>query len=316
MSSQVNTKLLSMFGQSGSIFGVSLLEIMKHRNDIIVLSADMSSPAGLDKYKTLYPDNFLNTGIAEQNMIGTAAGLCNEGFKTICVAQSCFLSMRSFEQIRQYAGYMKSSLILVGISAGFSLQYMGNTHYSLEDVALMRTIPGMNVIIPSDALEAVKAFEQSLEINSAVYLKLSGLTNLPIINVSDYVFSIGKGVKLTDGADILIIANGTMVSQALKVAEELNNVCVINMHTVKPLDTEIINDNLIGKKIVVTIEEGFLNGGLGSAVADFISLQDERPKLLRLGINDFFPKPGSYPYLLQQCGLSVDQIVETIKNNI
>lgn len=316
MSSQVNTKLLSMFGQSGSIFGVSLLEIMKQRNDIIVLSADMSSPAGLDKYKTLYPDNFLNTGIAEQNMIGTAAGLCNEGFKTVCVAQSCFLSMRSFEQIRQYAGYMKSPIIFVGISGGFSLQYMGNTHYSLEDVALMRTIPGMNVIVPCDALEAVKAFEQSLETNSAVYLKLSGLPNLPVINPSDYDFKTCKGIKLVDGSDVLIIANGTMVSQALKAAKELSNVCVINMHTVKPLDTEIIKENINGKKIVVTIEEGFINGGLGSAVTEFVSEQNFRTKVIRLGVSDFFPKPGSYPYLLQQSGLTAEQIVQTIKNEL
>ena len=136
MENKINVKLLSMAGQGGSAFGISLMNLMQERDDLIVLSSDMSTPAGLDKFKAAYPNHFMNMGLAEQNMIGTAAGLVEEGFKAICVAQACFITMRSFEQIRQYAGYMKQPLIIIGIGSGLSLQYMGNTHYAIEDLAV------------------------------------------------------------------------------------------------------------------------------------------------------------------------------------
>lgn len=141
---KLNTKILSSLGQGGSIFGITLLDLMKEREDIVVLSADMSTPAGLDKFKSLYANHFFNLGIAEQNMIGVAAGLMDEGYKTISVAQACFISMRCFEPVRQFLGYMHSKQVLVGIGSGFSLTFMGNTHYALEDIALMRSIPGMD----------------------------------------------------------------------------------------------------------------------------------------------------------------------------
>ena len=130
MDNKINVKLLSMVGQGGSAFGITLMELMKKRDDIMVLSADMSTPAGLDKFKASYPDHFMNVGIAEQNMIGIAAGLADEGYKVICVAQACFITMRCFEQVRQYTGYMGIPMVLIGIGSGLSLQYMGNTHYA------------------------------------------------------------------------------------------------------------------------------------------------------------------------------------------
>ena len=316
MDNKINVKLLSMAGQGGSAFGIALMELMKERNDIMVLSADMSTPAGLDKFKAAYPDHFMNVGIAEQNMIGIAAGLADEGFKVICVAQACFITMRSFEQIRQYCGYMGVPITLVGIGSGLSLQYMGATHYAVEDVALMRTVPEMSVICPCDALEAMKALEFAVDYQSPVYIRMFGGTGIPPVCQEDYSFVIGKGIKKRDGKDILVIANGTMVNQSLKVAMELSEqdieATVINMHTVKPLDTQIIDENIEGKKLIVTIEEGQLYGGLGSAVAEYVSGLADVPRLLRCGIQDEFPHPGSYNYLLEQCGLTVEQI----KNNI
>ena len=308
-------KLRNMAGMRNS-FGVFLSKLAETNPNIFALTADFTKSSGLDGFAKNFPDRFLSSGIAEQNSISHAAGLASEGYNVFVSSFASFLTSRCYEQIRVNLGYMRHNVKLVGIASGLGVAFQGNTHYGLDDVSLMRTIPNMTVVVPSDIQELANTVEQLATFEGPTYLRIVGEGFAPIVNSSDYDFSIGKGVKLTDGSDILIITNGTMASQALKVSELLPHVCVINMHTVKPLDTEIINDNLIGKKIVVTIEEGFLNGGLGSAVADFISLQDERPKLLRLGINDFFPKPGSYPYLLQQCGLSVDQIVETIKINI
>ena len=313
MENKVNFKLMSMAGQGGSVFGISLIELMNQRNDLMVLSSDMSTPAGLDKFKAAYPVHFMNMGIAEQNMIGTAAGLAEEGYKPICVAQACFITMRSFEQVRQYCGYMQIPMVIIGIGSGVSLQYMGNTHFAIEDLALMRTIPGMEVIAPCDSYEAVLAFEYAVNCKHPVYIRLFGGTAIPAVFNEEKEFKCGKAIKMRQGKDVQIIATGSMVGNAMKVAEELAaegiESSVIDMHTVKPLDRDSIDLN---KKLIVTVEEHSIIGGLGSAVADVLSQYVSHPKLLKLGINDRFVPVGSYKYLLQQCGLDI----ESIKNEI
>lgn len=317
MENKVNFKLMSMAGQGGSVFGISLIELMNQRSDLIVLSSDLSTPAGLDKFKTAFPDHFMNMGIAEQNMIGTAAGLAEEGYKPICVAQACFITMRSFEQVRQFCGYMQIPMVIVGIGSGVSLQYMGNTHYAIEDLALMRTIPGMEVIAPCDSYEAVKAFEYAVNSNHPVYIRLFGGTAIPTVFNEEVEFDGAKAIKLRNGADVQIIATGSMVGNALKVAEELATegieTSVVDMHTVKPVDKEAIE---LDKKLIVTLEEHNIIGGLGSAFADVLSQQTEHPKFLKLGIDDRFVPVGSYKYLLQQCGLDIESIKKTIIDNI
>jgi transketolase len=317
MENKVNFKLMSMAGQGGSVFGISLIELINHRNDLIVLSSDMSTPAGLDKFKAAYPDHFMNMGIAEQNMIGTAAGLAEEGYKPICVAQACFITMRSFEQVRQYCGYMQIPMVIIGIGSGVSLQYMGNTHYAVEDLALMRTIPGMEVIAPCDSYEAVLAFEYAVNTNHPVYIRLFGGTAIPAVFNEEKEFKCGKAIKMREGKDVQIIATGSMVGNALKVAEDLEaegiKTSVTDMHTIKPFDSETIE---MDKKLIVTLEEHNIIGGLGDAVAAFLSQKSTHPKLLKLGITDRFLPVGSYKYLLQQCGLDVESIKKSIIDNI
>ena len=296
------------------MFGLLLPEAMKSNDKIIVLSSDMSTPAGLDKFKASYSENFVNMGIAEQNMIGFAAGLSSEGYKTICVAQSCFITMRDFEQVRQYMGYMKSKQILVGIGSGLSLMFMGNTHYAIEDIALMRMIPGMTVTAPCDSLEAVKLLEAALTYDGSVYIRLFGGTGLPIVHADNINLEIGKAIKLLDGRDIEIIATGSMVRNALDVAGKLEadgiSTSVVDMHTIKPLDKMAVDFN---KKLIVTIEEHSVIGGLGSVVADYISEEKEAPLLLKIGVNDTFSPVGDYGFLLEQNGLSVDKIYSKVK---
>ena len=317
MENKVNAKLLSMAGQGGSTFGIGLMNLIQEHPEIIVLSSDMSTPAGLDKFKAAYPDHFMNVGIAEQNMIGIAAGLAEEGFKPICVAQACFISMRSFEQIRQYCGYMGIPIVLVGIGSGLSLQYMGNTHYSIEDISLMRTIPGMTIVAPSDALEAMKALEAAVNHSNPVYIRLFGGTGIPSIYSEDFDFEIGKSVKLRDGKDIQLIATGSMVLMAMRTAELLTDegieASVTNMHTIKPLDYSAIE---LGKRLIVTIEEQNIIGGLGSAVAESLSEHLHHPTLLRFGINDQYMPVGSYSYLLEQAGIIPEIIKESVIENL
>jgi len=317
MENKANFKLMSMAGQGGSVFGISLMELMNLRNDLMVLSSDMSTPAGLDKFKAAYPDHFMNMGIAEQNMIGTAAGLAEEGYKPICVAQACFISMRSFEQVRQFCGYMQIPMVIIGIGSGVSLQYMGNTHYALEDLALMRTIPGMEVIAPCDSYEAVLAFEYAVNSKHPVYIRLFGGTAIPAVFNEEREFVSGKTIKMREGKDVQIIATGSMVGNAMKVAKELEaegiEASVTDMHTIKPFDSASIEKD---KKLIVTLEEHNIIGGLGSAVADAISQYTNHPRLLKLGINDRFVPVGSYNYLLQQCGLDIESIKNEIINNL
>ena len=317
MDNKVNFKFMSMAGQGGSVFGIFLIELMNQRNDLMVLSSDMSTPAGLDKFKAAYPEHFMNMGIAEQNMIGTAAGLAEEGYKPICVAQACFITMRSFEQVRQYCGYMQIPMVVIGIGSGVSFQYMGNTHYALEDLALMRTIPGIEVIAPCDSYEAVRAFEYAVNSNRPVYIRLFGGTSVPAVFSEEIDFTCGKAIKMRDGRDVQIIATGSMVGNALKAAEELAmegiEASVLDMHTIKPLDAGAIE---LDKKLIVTVEEHNIIGGLGSAVADALSLHSIHPQLLKLGINDRFVPVGSYKYVQQQCGLDIEGIKNEIINNI
>lgn len=319
MDNRLNVKLLSMAGQGGSAFGITLMELMKERDDIMVLSADMSTPAGLDKFKTAYPDHFINVGIAEQNMIGIAAGLADEGYKVICVAQACFITMRCFEQVRQYAGYMGIPMILVGIGSGLSLQYMGNTHYALEDIALMRTIPGMTIVAPCDALEACKALESAIDNNGSTYIRFFGGTGIPSVHSDNIDFELGKAIKLKDGKEVAILACGSMVKQALGVADSLVEhgieAEVIDIHTITPFDNAII-DICKDKKLVVTIEEHRLVGGLSGVMLEKMREEQIPANFLSLGVGNDYPLPGSYPYMLEQCGLSVEKITNSIINKI
>lgn len=314
----MNTKLLSMLGQVGSMFGVGLMEIASEREDVVVLSADMSTPAGLDKYKAAYPERFINVGIAEQNMIGIAAGLADEGYLPICVAQACFLSMRAFEQVRQYVGYMRGKMILVGIGAGVSLQYMGNTHFALEDMALMRTVPGLNVVAPCDAVEAVLALNAAIKSDAPTYIRLNAGLGTPIVNEEAYDFEIGRAHRLGEAADIQIIATGCMVNTAKQVAAELSKrdvaAEVVDMHTVKPLDES--STDIEHARLIVTIEEHSVIGGLGSAVATTLAERGYTGKFVAVGAQDRFLPVGSYAYILQHAGLDVDSIVNRIVENL
>lgn len=315
-----NIKRWMMLGTRNA-FGAFLTEVAADHPNLFAMTADFTKSTGLAKFKEQYPNQFLSVGIAEQNMIALASGLASEGKNVFASSFAAFVTTRCYEQVKVNLGYMQHNVKLVGIASGLGVSYQGNTHFGLDDVSLMRAIPNMTIVVPSDCTEVAKATMALAEMEGPAYLRLVGEGFIPIVNDDDYDFQIGKGIKKRDGKDILIIANGTMVNQSLKVAKELaeqNDIeaTVINMHTVKPLDTQIVKDNLSGKKLVVTIEEGQINGGLGSAVSEYVASLGNAPKVLRLGVNDIFPHAGSYNYLLEQCGLDVKSIIDKIINTI
>jgi transketolase len=314
-----NAKMLSMFGMNGAVFG-SAIPYYHDAYKYKVLTSDMSSGAGLVRYRQKYPNDFINVGIAEQNLIGVTAGLSSEGFKCIAVAQACFLSMRSFEQIRQYFGYMGNNAIIIGINGGFALTYFGNTHYSIEDLSLMRSIPRMTVLSPADAGEAIKDFEFALEMNAPVYIRLSGTTNMPIVYNEDFSIALDKAKTVFDnGGGITIFATGTMVYNSIKAAKLLGEkgigAKVIDINTIKPIDKEaIVKEKFC--KLIVSVEEHTIIGGLGSALSEILSEEGNMPKLLRIGIDDRFSSVGDYQYLLEQNGLTPSKIAELIEKNL
>ena len=314
-----NIKTWSTIG-SRATFGIAALEIAKENDKLMVLTCDVSTSAGLDRYRKTYPEKYLDLGIAEQNMIGVAAGLSSEGYKVVTTTFAPFQTIRCCEQIKVNVGYMKQKLCMVGIASGLALGTLGFTHCCIEDVGILRTIPGLTIISPADSLETVKALQSAIQSNLSVYIRLTGSSNNPIIYKKDYKFEIGKSIRLKDGKDITIFCAGAIVSNCLEAAKKLEkkniSAQVINMHTIKPLDDTSVIDACKFSKLIISVEEHNVIGGLGSAIAECISKLDKSPKLLSIGVNDSYSKGGSYKFLQEKHGLSPDKIVENVINNL
>ena len=312
---RISARTCSMLGQRGSIFGQAVLEAAEEDEKFILLTADLATLSGMTKYIDKYPNQFYNIGIAEQNMIGISAGLAAEGFHPCATTYATFITMRSCEQIRHFCGYMKEKIIVVGSGAGLSQGFAGNTHYTIEDLAVMRSIPNITIMSPADGASAVKQFELARKAEGAVYMRLTGNLNCPMVYKEETDFEIGKAKLLKEGSDVVIYAVGTMVSAAMKAAALLEekgvSATVYDMFTVKPIDREAVNA-CKSYKLAVTIEEHNKMGGLGAAVAEVMTEQVGLPKLLRCGIHDSFDLACDYDGLLAQNRLTPELIVEDI----
>lgn len=313
---KLSARTCSMLGQRGSIFGQAVLEAAEEDKKFILLTADLATLSGMTKYIDNYPGQFYNIGIAEQNMIGIAAGLAAEGFHPCATTYATFITMRSCEQIRHFCGYMKEKIIVVGSGAGLSQGFAGNTHYTIEDLAVMRSIPNITIMSPADGASAVKQFELARKAEGAVYMRLTGNLNCPMVYKEETDFEIGKAKLLREGSDIVIYAVGTMVSAALKAAALLEEkgitATVYDLFTVKPIDREAVNASK-SYKLAVTIEEHNKMGGLGAAVAEVMTEQTGMPKLLRCGIHDSFDLACDYDGLLTQNRLTPKLIADDIE---
>ncbi|MDR1584541.1 MAG: transketolase [Prevotellaceae bacterium] len=312
---RIKIRTWSMLGERRT-FGAGIYELAAELDNLFIMTGDTKSSSGLDRYAAAYPDKYLSAGIAEQNMVCMASGLASEGKVVFITSFSPFITGRCYDQIRIHLGYMQHNVKLVGLAAGIGLGVQGNSHYGLEDVSLMRAIPGMTIVSPADCTEVVKAIQACYLHDGPVYLRLTGEQNVPVLYKEDYDFQIGKAITMREGNDVTIIAAGTMVAQSLRAADLLANqgieASVINMHTIKPLDKESVDKACEQSQLIVTVEEGTVVGGLGAAVSEYKTAKRNAPEQLILGINDFFPHPGTYPYMLEQCGLSSDKIVSSI----
>lgn len=310
-----NIRAWSMMGSS-STFGATMLEMPALDDSVVALTADLCALSGLGKFKEEFPDRFFNMGIAEQNMVTVAAGMAKEGLNPFVTTYATFATARSLDQVRVNMGYMGLGIKLIGLTSGFSVGILGATHMCIEDLASMRAIPGVTILSPADGAETVKAVLACANLDTPVYIRLTGGMNQPVVYKSDYEFEIGKAITLQEGKDVALIGTGTMVYECQRAAKLLKEkgieAEVVDMHTIKPLDEKTI-DGLLDRKLLVTVEEHSVIGGLGGAVAEYLSMSTNRPPHLRIGAEDMFPHAANYQHLLDESGLIGSSIASRVE---
>ena len=299
-------------------YGSALVELAD-QYDFIVMDADLAEATKTVKFKKAHPERFFDCGIAEGNMISTAAGVATTGKTVFASSFVMFAAGRAFEQVRNSVGYPHLNVKIGATHAGITVGEDGATHQCNEDIALMRTIPGMTIVNPSDDVEAKAAVKAALDTNGPFYLRF-GRFAVPVINDRpDYKFELGKGVQLADGSDVTIIATGLMVSMALEARELLAaegiSARVVNIHTIKPIDRDIIAKAASETGAIVTAEEHNVIGGLGGAVAEVVCETAPAP-VVRVGMNDTYGHSGTVPALLEAYGLTPAAIVAAAKKAI
>lgn len=301
------------------MFGDLVRELVKKRNDVIFIVADSGRACRCDGFDEC-PEQYVDCGIAEQNMTGIAAGLARCGKIPITFGFAPFASERCFEQIRVDVAYSNLHVIIVGSEGGVGMGTQGVTHYGWEDVAVMRSLPNMTVLCPADHAELIKCLEAAVEMDSPVYIRMNGGVPKPVYR-EDYNFIVGKGIVHKIGKDINIVATGPLVSMALEAADILDNegisVGVVDIHTIKPLDEKLIQELANQTQLMLTIEEHTVINGLGSAVADVLAVSGSGCKLIKMGLPDEYPYTVSpYEIMMGDYGLTLDSLTATIRKGV
>lgn len=314
-------KAYSRLGQKGAAAGIGMMELAKQDSDMRVVVADSIAIASLDRFYANYPERVINVGISEQNMVGVAAGLSSEDNRAVFACTYAeFIVTRALEFVRQNLSYHQFNVKLIGNSAGFAMETLAVSHWATEDIAFIRALPNMTILSAADCLSAIKCVKAAHKIQGPVYVRLSGLLNCPIVYDKDYDFEIGKSITLKKGKDVTIIATGMMVRESLDAAELLAvkgiECNVIDMHTIKPIDTICLDDAFKNSKLVVSVEEHSIIGGLGGAISEYIADKCYIPKLVRIGVMDNFGKLGDLRYCWEQHGLTATQIAERIEKEL
>lgn len=296
-------------------FGKALVELGKENENVVVLTADLAGATKTSLFEKEFPDRFINVGIAEQNMIGISAGLATTGKIPFASTFAMFAAGRAYDQIRNSVAYPKLNVKICGTHAGVTVGEDGATHQMLEDLSLMRSIPNMTVLCTSDDVQTRWAIKEMAKIDGPVYIRLARVAT-PVIYNENQKFEIGKMVQIGDGIDATVFATGVEVAEALKAKEELEkeniNIRVVDVHTIKPIDREMIIKCAKETKKLITIEDHSVIGGLGTAVCEVLS--EEYPtKVVRMGMQDRFGKSGKAEQLLKYFKLDSEAIIEKVK---
>lgn len=315
--SNAKLKAWSRMGQRAAVFGVALPHLAEEYDDLKLLTADLALLSGMERFQKKYPEKFLNVGIAEQNMIGIAAGLAMGGSRVFATTYASFIAVRSLEHVRQHLSHMGCNVKLIGSASGVTAAKSGVSHWATEDLAFIRALPNIEVYSPADSLSAIRFAEYAAQTQKPVYIRLSGGPDCPIIYNGEIEPCPGKLSELKTGTDIAIIATGLMVKESLDAAavlEEKGISCaVFDMHTIKPLDKEGLTEIFKKYKLLVTVEEHQVTGGLGGAVAEFKSTFEKTPRQIFIGFQDCFTEAGNQRYVWEQAGLTADRIARKIE---
>ncbi len=310
-------KMLGTLGQRAT-FGLIVNEIAQKNKNLMIITGDVSTSAGLDRFKTNFPEKFVDVGIAEQNLIGVATGMCSEGFNVFTTTFSPFQTLRCCEQIKINLGYMNYNVKMVGLASGIILGTLGYTHCSIEDIGVLRSIPNLTIISPADPYELVKLTRELINFDKPCYIRLTGGAATETIYQNDYEFKIGKFVNLFEGEEIMVISNGAIISEVIKAKKKLEKKGyfpnIINMHTIKPIDKDLMKKLKKIKKII-TVEEHNIIGGLGSAICEFLQENKIQIPVERIGIKDKYSKSGSYEYLKKLFKIDSSSIEKTLIKN-
>lgn len=310
----------SRLGQRATFFGNAMPEIAEKYDNLMVLTADLAQLSNLDRFAARYPEHFLNTGIAEQNMVGIAAGLAMEGELVFATTYASFIAVRDLEQVRQHLSNLKLNVKLVGTAAGVVAARSGVAHWASEDLAFMRALPHMTVMSAADSVEAYHMAYYAAEYKGPMYIRINGVPNCPMVYNEEYVFEPEKISVIKEGKDIVLLGTGLMVHEALeaaKILEEKGISCTVaNVHTIKPLDTKTLDRLFLSHRMVVTLEEHNVIGGMGSAVAEYKSTKGHAPRQVFIGFPDAFTKAGTTQYIWEQFGITAPQIAERIQKEV
>ena len=299
-----------------AMFGQFMLNIAKKNKKLMVLSADLGRSSGLARFKMEFPKQYISVGISEQNLVGVAAGLADEGFKVFVTSFAPFLSMRASEQIRMNLGYMGHNVNLVALGSGLSMGFLGNSHFGLEDIAIMRTVPNLNITCPADCSELGKILnDYAFNDRGPSYIRLTGIPGSQNLYEKNYKYKFGKNTTISKGKDILILSYGSVLGQiklSIKTLKKLNiNAELVNIVSLKPIDDGVVK--LLKKyKKIITIEEHTSVGGLGSIMAEKILNNRIKTDLSSISLPDKFGPTGTYDYLLKYHGLNAENITKKI----
>ncbi len=340
---KTNIRAWSMLGQRGTVFSRVMPELASENPDIKLITADLSLLSGMERFIRDYPEQFLNVGIAEQNMIGIAAGMAMEGRRVFATTYASFIAVRSLEHVRQHLGHLRCDVKLIGTSGGVVASKSGISHWATEDIAFIRAINNIEIYSPADSLEAVKVLQYAATHEGPMYIRLTGSTDCPVVYREDYEWKPGKNSvvreiqsgKAGDDAetneennekqdakcgcsrrDVVILATGMMVRRALDAADILSEkgieAEVVDVHSIRPFDEEYLRGTVGRFGNIITVEEHSVRGGLGGAVAEVLSEIEGAPRLTRIGINEYMDKLGSYEYVLKEQGLTAEGISERV----
>lgn len=303
---EINARLARTWSRMGprAVYGQALLELGKENAKVFAVSADLGRSSGLDRFSKELPMQYLNTGIAEQNMVCVAAGLARSGYQVFASTFAPFAALRAGDQVRMNLGYMQENVTLVALGSGLAMGFLGNSHFGLEDLAVMRAIPNLTVISPCDCVEMVKSLQALSQVNQPVYLRLTGTVNMPVVHETDYTFTIGRGYWVYSPSTVTVIASGVSVGHAKKAIDSLEDpIGLLNLHTVKPLDYAAIDEAFAAADTIIVAEEHTVIGGLGSMIQAYAREQGYTGKIIVKGIQDEFVTTGSYAYMIESLGL-------------